>query len=150
MPCFVLYGDSGMGKTMIVEKFERMHPAHHDKNIGTDTKPATAISLSFRTRKRVTGSWGCAVRRRLSAQCRNSSDLLLSRRIASLAIAPEDQPDAIARCSPPGSGYSLISGNPAHCAVRSASPSSATCISKPTKSFSAYAEEARTCGRIVT
>jgi predicted ATPase len=26
MPCLLLYGESGMGKTMLVEKFERMHP----------------------------------------------------------------------------------------------------------------------------
>ena len=45
MPCLVLYGDSGMGKTMIVEKFERMHPAHHDKNIGTETRPVVIFQM---------------------------------------------------------------------------------------------------------
>src|SRR5450755_2757067 len=27
MPCMLLYGDSGMGKTMILEKMERQHPS---------------------------------------------------------------------------------------------------------------------------
>jgi predicted ATPase len=35
MPCLLLYGESGMGKTMIIEKFERMHPPHHDRASGT-------------------------------------------------------------------------------------------------------------------
>jgi predicted ATPase with chaperone activity len=26
MPCMLLYGDSGMGKTMLIEKMERQHP----------------------------------------------------------------------------------------------------------------------------
>src|ERR1039457_1674848 len=67
--------------------------------------PPSALGTRAAAR-RVTGSWGCAVRRRLIAQCRNSSDLLLPRPIESFGIAPEDRPDAIVRCSPPGSGYS--------------------------------------------
>jgi hypothetical protein len=50
------------------------------------------------------------VRRRLIAQCRNSGDLLLPRPIVSFVIASEDRPDAIVRCSPPGSGYSPLTG----------------------------------------
>jgi type II secretory pathway predicted ATPase ExeA len=45
MPCLLLYGDSGMGKTMIVEKFERMHPAHHDKATGTETRPVVILQM---------------------------------------------------------------------------------------------------------
>ena len=61
-----------------------------------------------RRRTRVTGSSGCAVRRRLTAQCRNNSNLLLPRPIASFVIASEVRPYAIVRCSPPGSGYSPL------------------------------------------
>jgi replication-associated recombination protein RarA len=45
MPCLLLYGDSGMGKTMIVEKFERMHPVHHDKATGTETRPVVILQM---------------------------------------------------------------------------------------------------------
>ncbi len=45
MPCLLLYGDSGMGKTMIVEKFERMHPAQHDKATGTETRPVVILQM---------------------------------------------------------------------------------------------------------
>jgi Bacterial TniB protein len=45
MPCLLLYGDSGMGKTMIVEKFERMHPAQHDKSTGTETRPVVILQM---------------------------------------------------------------------------------------------------------
>src|ERR1700736_5799358 len=72
------------------------------------TVPNDSALYENRRTRRVTGSWGCAVRRRLIAQCRNSSDLLLPRPIESFGIAPEDRPDAIVRCSPPGSGYSPI------------------------------------------
>jgi hypothetical protein len=36
------------------------------------------LDASIADTRRVTGSWGCAMRRRLIAQCRNSGDLLLS------------------------------------------------------------------------
>src|ERR1700679_3465902 len=58
--------------------------------------------------QRVTGSWGWAARRRLIAQSKNSRHLLLPRPIALFVVAPEYRPDAIVRCSPPGSGYSRI------------------------------------------
>ena len=54
------------------------------------------------------------MRRRLIAQCRDSSNLLPPRPIASLVIAPEDRPDVIVRCSPPGSGYSPTCNNSEH------------------------------------
>jgi hypothetical protein len=31
MPCLLIYGDSGMGKTMIVEKLKRAHPSVYDR-----------------------------------------------------------------------------------------------------------------------
>ena len=31
MPCLLVYGDSGMGKTMIVEKLKRAHPSVYDR-----------------------------------------------------------------------------------------------------------------------
>jgi hypothetical protein len=87
------------------------HPRGTHCRATETTSPAQARgelspSSSGSHRRRVTGSWGCAVRRRLIAQCPNSGDLLLPRPIASFVIAFEDRPDAIVRCSPPGSGYS--------------------------------------------
>ncbi len=32
MPCLLVYGDSGMGKTMIVEKLKRVHPPAYDRS----------------------------------------------------------------------------------------------------------------------
>jgi predicted ATPase len=34
MPCLLLYGDSGMGKTMAIEKFTRLHPPSYDPKAG--------------------------------------------------------------------------------------------------------------------
>ena len=34
MPCLFLYGDSGIGKTMAVEKFLRLHPPSYDPREG--------------------------------------------------------------------------------------------------------------------
>ncbi len=34
MPCMLLYGDSGMGKSMILEKMERQHPSSYDERKG--------------------------------------------------------------------------------------------------------------------
>ena len=34
MPCLLIYGESGMGKTMIVEKFLRLHPPLFHKSSG--------------------------------------------------------------------------------------------------------------------
>jgi predicted ATPase with chaperone activity len=43
MPCLLLYGESGMGKTMIVEKFERMHPPRHDRKSGIESRPVMIV-----------------------------------------------------------------------------------------------------------
>jgi hypothetical protein len=45
MPCLLLYGESGMGKTMIVEKFERLHPPHHDRKSGTESRPVMIVQF---------------------------------------------------------------------------------------------------------
>ena len=38
MQCLLLYGDSGMGKTMLVEKFLRDHPSTFDAGSGVDIR----------------------------------------------------------------------------------------------------------------
>jgi hypothetical protein len=45
MPCLLLYGESGMGKTMIVEKFERMHPPRHDRKSGIESRPVIIVQF---------------------------------------------------------------------------------------------------------
>jgi hypothetical protein len=45
MPCLLLYGDSGMGKTMIVEKFERMHPRRYDRKTGIESRPVMIVQF---------------------------------------------------------------------------------------------------------
>lgn len=45
MPCLLLYGDSGMGKTMIVEQFERMHPRRHDRKTGIESRPVMIVQF---------------------------------------------------------------------------------------------------------
>jgi hypothetical protein len=36
MPCLLLHGDSGMGKSMVIEKFRRTHPAVYDRKTGIE------------------------------------------------------------------------------------------------------------------
>ena len=45
MPCLLLYGDTGMGKTKIIRKFLRDHPASFDKAAGVTTiaQPDAAV-----------------------------------------------------------------------------------------------------------
>ena len=43
MPCLLLYGDSGMGKTMILEKMERQHPSSHDERRGISPSVRLAV-----------------------------------------------------------------------------------------------------------
>jgi type II secretory pathway predicted ATPase ExeA len=45
MPCLLLYGESGMGKTMLVEKFERMHPRRHDRKTGIESRPVMIVQF---------------------------------------------------------------------------------------------------------
>lgn len=39
MPCALLYGDSGIGKTMILEKFARAHRPIYDDKLGQEVRP---------------------------------------------------------------------------------------------------------------
>lgn len=45
MPCLLLYGDTGMGKTKIIRKFLRDHPACFDKGTGVTTMPVVAMQM---------------------------------------------------------------------------------------------------------
>ncbi len=45
MPCILLYGESGLGKTMIVEKFARAHRAHYDDKKGRETRPVITVQM---------------------------------------------------------------------------------------------------------
>lgn len=45
MPCMLLYGDSGMGKTMILEKMERQHPNSYDERRGVTKRPVLIIQM---------------------------------------------------------------------------------------------------------
>ncbi len=43
MPSFAIYGDSGMGKTMIMEKFRREHPPLFDSGAGVERTRVLAL-----------------------------------------------------------------------------------------------------------
>ena len=45
MPCLVLYGDSGMGKTMVIEKFLRLHPSKYDDKTGRTKSPVVIVNM---------------------------------------------------------------------------------------------------------
>jgi hypothetical protein len=45
MPCMLLYGDSGMGKTMILEKMERQHPKSYDEHQGITKRPVLIVQM---------------------------------------------------------------------------------------------------------
>jgi len=45
MPCLLIYGDTGMGKTKIIRKFLRDHPATFDKGSGVTTMPVVAMQM---------------------------------------------------------------------------------------------------------
>lgn len=45
MPCMLLYGDSGMGKTMILQKIERQHPNSHDERRGITLRPVLYVQM---------------------------------------------------------------------------------------------------------
>ena len=43
MPCMLLYGDSGRGKSMILEKMERQHPNSYDQRRGITKRPVVIV-----------------------------------------------------------------------------------------------------------
>lgn len=45
MPCLLLYGDTGMGKTKIIRKFLRDHPAQFDNGTGVTSMPVVAMQM---------------------------------------------------------------------------------------------------------
>jgi Bacterial TniB protein len=45
MPCMLLYGDSGMGKSMILEKMERQHPRSYDQRRGITKRPVVIVQM---------------------------------------------------------------------------------------------------------
>jgi hypothetical protein len=45
MPCMLLYGDSGMGKSMILEKMERQHPSSYDQRRGITKRPVVIVRM---------------------------------------------------------------------------------------------------------
>jgi len=45
MPCLVVYGATGMGKTHIVQKFLRDNQAHFDKRLGKTRAPVVFIQM---------------------------------------------------------------------------------------------------------
>ncbi len=45
MPCMLLYGDSGMGKSMILEKMERQHPNSYDQRRGITKRPVVIVQM---------------------------------------------------------------------------------------------------------
>lgn len=52
MPSLAVYGDSGMGKTMIVEKFRRDHPPRFDQQSGIEKSPVLALQMAGRPTER--------------------------------------------------------------------------------------------------
>jgi len=55
-PGLAIYGHSGMGKTMLVEKFRRDHPSLVDRDSGAEAVPVLAITLTSRpTERRIYG-----------------------------------------------------------------------------------------------
>src|ERR1700722_11965738 len=45
MPCMLLYGASGMGKSMILEKMERQHPSSYDQRRGITKRPILIVQM---------------------------------------------------------------------------------------------------------
>ena len=45
MPCLLIYGDTGMGKTKIARKFERTHPARFSQATGVTHRPVVMAQI---------------------------------------------------------------------------------------------------------
>ena len=52
MPSIAIYGDSGMGKTMIMKRFRDQHPPSFDKSTGALTTPVLAMEMVSRPGER--------------------------------------------------------------------------------------------------
>ncbi|WP_246750655.1 TniB family NTP-binding protein [Martelella lutilitoris] len=70
-PGLAIYGHSGMGKTMLVEKFKRDHPPVINHSTGVESMPVLAITLTSRpTERRIYGqllmAMGASINERLT------------------------------------------------------------------------------------
>jgi Cdc6-like AAA superfamily ATPase len=45
MPCLVIYGATGMGKTRIIQKFLRENRSHFDRKLGRTRVPVVSIQM---------------------------------------------------------------------------------------------------------
>ncbi|AUH66736.1 TniB family NTP-binding protein [Paracoccus zhejiangensis] len=52
MPSVAIYGDSGMGKTMIMQRFRDQHPPHYDRRSGVLKTPVLAMEMVSRPGER--------------------------------------------------------------------------------------------------
>lgn len=52
MPSIAIYGDSGMGKTMIMKKFRRDHPPQFDRDIGAERSRVLALQMASKPGER--------------------------------------------------------------------------------------------------
>jgi predicted ATPase len=52
MPCLLLYGDSGMGKTMAIEKFMRLHPPSYHHQAGITKSPVVIVNMPSSPKER--------------------------------------------------------------------------------------------------
>jgi len=52
MPSVAIYGDSGMGKSMIVERFRAEHPACFDPDTGAERTPVLAMQMKGKSGER--------------------------------------------------------------------------------------------------
>jgi hypothetical protein len=48
----LLYGDSGMGKTMAIEKFKRLHPPSYDHKAGITKSPVVIVNMPSSPKER--------------------------------------------------------------------------------------------------
>jgi hypothetical protein len=46
MPCLVIYGATGMGKTRIIQKFLRDNRSHFDRKLGRTRAPVVSIQMA--------------------------------------------------------------------------------------------------------
>jgi hypothetical protein len=86
MPCMLLYGDSGMGKTMLIEKMERQHPNSHHERRGLTLRPVLRVQMPASPDERrfyiqASGNPRCALHESRSDWCtRGSSAAHLGRK----------------------------------------------------------------------
>ena len=45
MPCLLIHGDSGMGKTMLIEKFELAHPPIYERRTGIEHRSVISMEM---------------------------------------------------------------------------------------------------------